>query len=165
MIPWLFNCLSYKSSVLPSCLSLRLDENVILRHENIQKTTCVFVNRKWIKTSPLCAHRIQFPKSQNDLTATGFWATGQTSACMENIFTSSNNMPSASVSRSWQEACTSLSTINGTGCRLNKNDVIIPLTLMLLVSLISLLMSDASPLSLDGSCCRMTPSPAQLYRL
>lgn len=39
------------------------------------------------------------------------------------------------------------------------------LTLMSLVSRISLSMSEASALSLDGSCCRMTPSPAQLYRL
>ena len=38
-------------------------------------------------------------------------------------------------------------------------------TLMSLVSRISLSMSEASALSLDGSCCRMTPSPAQLYRL
>lgn len=39
------------------------------------------------------------------------------------------------------------------------------LTLMSLVSRISLSMSDASALSLHGSCCRMTPSPAQLYRV
>lgn len=38
-------------------------------------------------------------------------------------------------------------------------------TLMQLVSLMSWSMSDASPLSLAGSCCRTTPSPAQLYRL
>lgn len=38
-------------------------------------------------------------------------------------------------------------------------------TLMQLVSLISQSMSDASSLSRAGSCCRTTPSPAQLYRL
>lgn len=38
-------------------------------------------------------------------------------------------------------------------------------TLMQLVSLISWSMSNASPLSLAGSCCRTMPSPAQLYRL
>ena len=43
--------------------------------------------------------------------------------------------------------------------------VCVCITLMLLVSLMRVSMSEASEASLRGSCCRMTPSPAQLYRL
>lgn len=39
------------------------------------------------------------------------------------------------------------------------------LTLMELVSLTSLLMSKASPLSFQGLCCSTMPSPPQLYRV
>lgn len=39
------------------------------------------------------------------------------------------------------------------------------LTLMLLVSRMSLSMLLASPESFQGSCWKMTPSPAQLYKL
>lgn len=39
------------------------------------------------------------------------------------------------------------------------------LTLMELVSLTSLLMSKASPLSFQGLCCSTMPSPPQLYKV
>lgn len=39
------------------------------------------------------------------------------------------------------------------------------LTLMELVSLMSLLMSKASPLSFQGLCCKTIPSPPQLYKV
>lgn len=39
------------------------------------------------------------------------------------------------------------------------------LTLIELVSLMSLLMSKASPLSFQGLCCKTSPSPPQLYKV
>lgn len=39
------------------------------------------------------------------------------------------------------------------------------LTLIELVSLMSLLMSKASPLSFQGLCCKTIPSPPQLYKV
>lgn len=39
------------------------------------------------------------------------------------------------------------------------------LTLIELVSLMSLLMSKASPFSFQGLCCKTSPSPPQLYKV
>lgn len=85
---------------------------------------------------PLCAHFIQFLKSQINLLKSGVYLKLNYRTQFADYIR-----------------------------EVDHHHHIIPPTLMLLVSLISLSMSEASPLSLDGSCWRMVPSPAQLYRL